>query len=145
MDKFSDDNLEDITKIAHTLYLLHKKKDGGLYDFIYDKTFKYWKKWDGSGSRFGYIKYMINLEIRNYYKTRGCRPILKKYYYEFDNSIEIFDSLSILSKNERTIIYQKFWNNYSLTELAKKYKVHINTIYKYYQSGLQKLRRVYVV
>ncbi len=145
MDQFRDDNLENITKIAHTLYLHQKKKDGGLYDFIYDKTLKYWKRWDGSGSRFGYIKYMVKLEILNYYKTRSCRRINRQNSYEVDNTIELLDSLSILTKNERSIIYNKFWYNFTFQELALHYKVHVNTIYKYYQSGIQKLRRIYVV
>lgn len=144
MDKFSDPNLENITKIAEYIYRFQHKKDGGLYDFIYDKTLKYWKRWDGSGSRFGYIKYMVSLEILNYYKTRSCKLIPRPTCYQPDNTLEIMDSLGTLNKNERIIIYNKFWNNYSFKEMATKYKIHVNTIYNYYKSGINKLRKIYV-
>lgn len=131
------DCAEDIVNEAFLALLENKNYSANKENFGYLSivciriAFKYFKKLDNSE------KYKISLDT--------CLDFISEADFvedimQSDDASAVLKSLDILKEIERIIVSQRYYGNYTFSEIAEKNGIKLNTVLSHHRRALQKLR-----
>lgn len=112
---------------------VHTKNDGAIVNFIYRSLFN--KKVD----LYRKSVYEIKEEL-----DENIELIPDRSYTDIETKIIIKDMLKALSKLQRDVLLLRYYGDYSDKEIAEKFKISRQAVYKIRNRGLKKLKEIVI-